>query len=146
MHKILVSAAVIFILVSGVAKSDELCVKETHFYNSGFDSAQSLSSYLDALKNDLKDSKRESIAKRILFPIFAKVDNKKITIKNVSEFLEHYSQIMNAKVQNAILSQNFCKLRRYSEGVRVGAGEIWIASVKREGRDNFETKIITINN
>ncbi|WP_299004840.1 hypothetical protein [uncultured Shewanella sp.] len=128
-------------------QNEKLQVPEKHFYNSGIDSASKFKVFFDELKNDIAKNCKAEVADKVHYPISIRVaDGNVLGINNKSDFIAHYEEIINQKVKDAFAHQNFYKIRRYSEGVMIGRGVIWIGSLLNKESDPIRTEIIAINN
>jgi len=126
---------------------NELLVPEDWFYNSGIDSASEFKDYFDELKIEISSNLKSKVAKKISYPITIKMaEDKVLSIKNESEFIENYALIINKTVVDAIANQEFNAIRKYSNGVMVGRGVLWISSIKLNESDKYQIKIFAINN
>jgi hypothetical protein len=124
-----------------------LLVPEDWFYNSGIDSASEFKDYFDELKVEISSNLKSKVAKKISYPITIKMaEDKALSIKNEAEFVENYSLIINKTVVDAISKQEFNAIRKYSNGVMIGRGVLWISSIKLNESDEYQIKIFAINN
>lgn len=122
-------------------------VQEKLFYNSGFDSATELKQFVDELKMDIDRNCKIGVAAKIRYPILINPNNNnQLKIMSEKYFLKNYDEIINQRVKDAVEHQDFNKIKGNSYGVMLGRGVIWIGSTKLHEKDDYETKIIGINN
>ncbi|WP_299004846.1 hypothetical protein [uncultured Shewanella sp.] len=120
---------------------------ENAFYYSGFDSASELKQFVDELKIDVASNNKQGVAAKISYPISIRISKERVlSVKTRTDFIEHYDEIINQKVKDAVAHQNFNDIKENSYGVMLGRGVVWIGSIKLHEQDDFETKIIGINN
>lgn len=125
----------------------DIQVPEKYFYNSGIDSASEFKVFFDELKADISGHCKKGVAEKISYPISIRVSKLSVlSIKTESDFIEHYDEIFNQRVKDAIAKQNFNKIRKYSSGVRIGRGVIWIGSISLGDDDPAKIKVYAINN
>lgn len=121
-------------------------IPEDWFYNSGIDSAREFRLFFDELRKDIKSGNKQGVARKINYPITINLNGKDSSVKSEVEFIESYDLIINDKVEKAIESQSFDKIKRYPTGVRIGLGVLWISKVKTEGQKEASIKVFKINN
>jgi len=121
-------------------------VAEDYFINSGIDSASELKIFLDELLHDVRECDKAGVAAKINYPITIDPESKSLGIQNEQEFIENYNLIINEKVLEALKTMKLNEIKRYSSGVMIGNGVLWITEVKKNEIDPYKIKVFAINN
>ncbi|WP_458120937.1 hypothetical protein [Paenibacillus sp. Z6-24] len=97
---------------------------------AGFSSAKQFTGYFANLKRAVANGNRESVAKRISYPLVVNAANgTKRSILNQKQFLNEYTSIMTYNVRRALSNQNVNNVMVSSRGVMIGNGQIWIGAI-----------------
>lgn len=141
------SLLIIFITYGcGADMNKQEVLPEDFFYNSGIDSTSEFKVFFEDLKTQIALDNKNKVAAKISYPITVKIKkSESLNIKNEDEFIKNYDLVVNDTVREAIRSQNFNQIRRYSNGVTIGRGILWISSIKLNESDSYEIKIFAIN-
>jgi hypothetical protein len=103
-------------------------------------SKQKATNFLYALQKNVKNNDKHAVAKLTQFPLrINKTHNKTIFIKNKTNFIKKYNQIISP-IKSLIINQKPNKLFVNSQGIMLGNGELWARPNTRG-----EIKIIVIN-
>jgi len=116
------------------------------FYNSGIDSASEFRVFFNELRIAVKENNKLAVASKVNLPITISPTGISLGVNSKEEFIGKYDLIINTKVKEALEGQKFEDIRRYSSGVSIGNGVIWITEVKSENDEGFSLKVYAINN
>lgn len=107
---------------------------------AGIESTKDFVAFLERLRTAVLTNNREELAALVSYPLHNIVIQKKSRrIYSAEAFLEHYDEIVNKDVQEAIVSQKLENLFCKWSGVMLGDGEVWVGPV--EGGDIKITQI-----
>jgi hypothetical protein len=120
-------------------------LSESYFYNSGFDSTKELSLFIQELQSDVSQDNKKSVALKVSYPLTVHLPDTVLGIKNPDDFVKHYDDIITENIKRILLSQSINDLGRFTEGVRLGHGEVWISSVKNNVSDKYRIKVVSFN-
>gem|GEM_PF-3189208 len=120
-------------------------LSEHYFYNSGFDSTKELSLFIQELQSDVSQGNKKLVASKVSYPLTVHLSETTLSIETPDDFVKHYENIITENIKRIILNQNINNLGRFSEGIRLEHGEIWISSVKNNSSDKYKIKVVTFN-
>ena len=115
---------------------------ENRFAVAGVDDPRQVEEFLSELKDAVERDERARVASLVSFPMRLNSARRKALVRSRRDFLRRYESIFTHEIKQVLKGQRESELFVNSEGVMVGAGEIWFAPVGRDGR----LKIVTVNN
>jgi len=108
------------------------------FENAGINSDEQVYMFVREIKANLNNKK--TLSEMVSYPISVNIEGSKMDIEDEQAFIEYFDQIFNNNVVTAVKESKYEDLFSNYQGIMIGNGEIWIASL-----DN-ELKIFAINN
>ena len=116
----------------------------------GIASAKDLMNVIDTLKQGAEENCAKCVAKVISYPDTVCLGNKWVKIRNSTEFITHYNQIVTPELKN--LMENAWALGNWTgfpeKGIMLGSGQIWIQSYGHKNAQGFfvwETKVTALH-
>lgn len=127
--------------VTTKAKVDQLTPKQEKSLVeiAGFDNVKQFTGFYTNLRRAVAKNDKEAVAKRISYPLSVYSDKKQRKILNQKQFIAAYDTIITSKIKKALANQRLDDLFIRDQGVMVGSGEMWIASL------NNKIGVYTIN-
>ncbi len=108
---------------------------------AGVDDPAIVKAFVLSLQSVVKNNDAAAFAKMISYPMKVHAENGPgLTVKTAKQAQEKYAEIVNAKVKQAILSQNPDDLFANYQGLMIGDGEVWLTP-----NEHGELKILSIN-
>lgn len=102
--------------------------------------------FFDSLKTAVAGDDKAAIARMINYPFKARIGGRDVRIADIGHFVASYDEIVTPKVKTALAKQTYEKLFANSQGVMIGAGEIWFSGICSDNACKQQTvKIIAIN-
>ncbi|MBN1440036.1 MAG: hypothetical protein JW929_11560 [Anaerolineales bacterium] len=109
--------------------------------------ADEIRNFLNMIKDFIANEKRSDLAGLVKYPIQAYLGETRTAISSADQFVQHYDQIINSKIRNAVLHQKDEDLRCTYEGVGLTHGEIWFSGICGDAScGEYAIYIIAINN
>jgi hypothetical protein len=116
----------------GPTSSNQGCSDSTVDDAFGGEMATKARAFLAVLKAEVKMDNRRKIASMVAYPLRVFVGEEKRIVRNPSEFLAHYEDIITPHVKDAILKQSVPCLFGNYQGAMIGQGEVWFQE-QRDG-------------
>ena len=86
-----------------------------------------------------------TVASMIDFPFKTQVDNQAATIKDSSEFIAKYGQIVTPQIAEAITQQHYSDLFVNQKGVMFGSGQAWLNGVCKDDKcEKIEMRVAAL--
>ena len=127
--------------ISAEKENHKIC---NNFKGTGLDETVA-QNFLDELKNMVEKEEYSKLAKKIKFPIKAKIDGKRISFKNEEVFLVFASKIFTKDYKNKILNSKPEDRVCRDSGVGLNHGAIWFMAPNWHEKPN-EIRVIHFNN
>ncbi|WP_051261404.1 hypothetical protein [Desulfovibrio inopinatus] len=108
---------------------------------AGVDDDAVVKDFVLKLKGIVEKNDAAAFAQILSYPLTVRSDNGVVaTVKNEKQAVQKYSVMVNAKVKQAVLSQDPDTLFANYQGIMIGDGEIWLSP-----DEHGLLKIIAIN-
>jgi len=99
-------------------------------------------SFFGILQHAVAADDRQAVAGLVDYPLRTRIDGKAVTIKDASQFVARYDDIVTAKIKRAVAEQSYAGLFANAQGVSIGDGGLWFSGI---GKADI-VRIIAINN
>jgi hypothetical protein len=85
--------------------------------------------FLRELQSAVSGHARVRVAAMVNYPLRTRITGKWVRLQTPAQFLAHYDDLLTPKIQEAISRQTCGDLFSNSQGVMIGAGEVWYSGV-----------------
>lgn len=99
-------------------------------------------SFFAALQHAVAADDRHTVAGLVDYPLRTRIGGKAVTIKDPSQFVAHYDDLVTAKLKRAVAEQSYASLSANAQGVSIGDGNLWFSGI---GKSDV-VRVIAINN
>ncbi len=106
----------------------------------GGETAAKARAFLTALRAEVRMDDRKKIASVVAYPLWVFIGEEKRIVRNRSEFLARYEDVIAPHVKDAILKQSVPCLFGNYQGAMIGQGEVWFQEQR-----NGAFRIISVN-
>jgi hypothetical protein len=137
-----------FILAIGIVPAAAQSATEVNGkLDTLFGSHTPYQTFFDRLKKAIGSDDRAAVAAMVDYPFHARIRGKALKIKDASQFIADYDQIMTGKVKTAVAKQTYATLFANAQGIMIGDGEVWFSGICGDDSCKQQTiKVIAINN
>jgi hypothetical protein len=102
--------------------------------------------FLRELQSAVSEHARERVAGMVKYPLRTRIQGKGLRLHTPAQFLAHYEDLLTPKVVDAIARQTYADVFANSQGVMIGAGEVWYSGVCQDNSCRSRSlKIIAFN-
>ncbi|ANF97054.1 hypothetical protein [Paenibacillus bovis] len=96
------------------------------YANAGIDSPAQFHTFFNHLKYAVQHNNKKAVATMVNYPLRMNSDGQTMKIKNKSQFIQKYNQILTPEVRKALLVQREKNLIVNWQGVGLERGAIWM--------------------